>query len=63
VKHSAGAIVKAAEVGLNIAEYLVAAFGNDKVVLQKRFRTLVTSLSLANPRLRLTLLSESIHAS
>jgi hypothetical protein len=33
VKHSSGAIIKAAEVGLNIAEYLVAAFGSDKVIL------------------------------
>jgi hypothetical protein len=33
VKHSSGAIIKAAEVGLSIAEYLVAAFGHDKVVL------------------------------
>jgi hypothetical protein len=33
VKHSSGAIIKAAEVGLSIAEYLFAAFGSDKVIL------------------------------
>jgi hypothetical protein len=32
-KHSRAAILKGAEVGLSIAEYLTAAVGNDKSVL------------------------------
>jgi hypothetical protein len=60
VRNTKDDLVKAAEVGIKITQYLVEEYDSNRYVLQNRFRTLFFALASNNPYLRFLLIKDEI---
>mgnify|MGYP003706337835 CR=1 FL=1 len=53
-------MTEGAKVGIEISQAMVAEYGNNKVHIQNRFRSLINALASTNPQLRLQLINRVI---